>query len=108
MIGLPALYALTGVLFAGVAVMAATTRSNPKRFGNAAFWGLLAVAFLAGDVLPDLASGAIVIALVVLAGTGALGRGTPNTDHAARVAAAERHGNRLFAAALIIPAVVIA
>ena len=38
-------------MFAAFAVLSALDRSNPKRFGNAAFWGLVAVSFLAGDRL---------------------------------------------------------
>lgn len=104
MIGLPALYALTGTMFAAFAVLGWRDRSNPKRRGTAAFWGLMAVEFLLGDRLGDRGNGVVVILLAVLAGAGALGRGTVVADAARRVAAAARHGNRLFAAALIVPA----
>ncbi len=108
MIGLPQLYWLTGAMFAAFAVLGVRDRSNRKRFGTAAFWGLMAMDFLVGDRIGDLASGGIVVALAVLAGTGQLGRGTVAIDAARRIAAAARHGNRLFAAALIIPAVALA
>ncbi len=108
MIGLPQLYVLGGTLFAALAVRGAFDRSNPKRFGTAAFWGLLAVNFLAGDRIGDTGNGVILLALAALAGTGRLGRGVVAVDAAARTAAAARHGNRLFAAAMIIPAVALA
>lgn len=104
MIGLPALYALTGAMFAAFAVLGLRDATNPRRYGTAAFWGLMAVEFPAGDRLGDLGNGVLVVLLAVLAGAGALGRGTVVVDAARRVAAAARHGNRLFAAALIVPA----
>lgn len=104
MIGLPFLYALTGAMFAAFAGLGLVDRTNPRRFGTAAFWGLLATVFLAGDRIGDAACGAIVVALAVLAGAGALGRGRVAADDGAALAAAARHGNRLLAAALIVPA----
>jgi uncharacterized membrane protein len=104
MIGLPALYALAGAMFAAFAVLGLRDTSNPKRFGTTLFWGLMAVEFLAGDRIGDLGNGIVVVLLAVLAGAGALGRGTARVDAAGRQAAAARYGNRLFAAALIVPA----
>jgi uncharacterized membrane protein len=106
-IGLPQLYALAGAMFAAFALLGLRDRSNPKRRGNAAFWGLMALSFLGGDRIGDLGNGVIVLALAGLAGTGALGRGAPAVDGDARRAASNRRGNRLFAAALIIPAVAL-
>lgn len=105
MIGLPFVYTLAGLMFAAFAGLSAVDRSNSKRFGNAAFWGLLAVSFLAGDDLSDLGNGALVMGLVALAGFGALGRGQPATTSAeARRGEAGARGNKLFLPALIIPA----
>jgi uncharacterized membrane protein len=33
----------------GLRGLSATDRNNPSGFGNAAFWGLVAISFLAGD-----------------------------------------------------------
>jgi len=108
MIGLPQLYALAGAMFAAVALFGVRDRSNPKRFGNATFWGLLALSFLAGDRLDDVGNGVLVLALATLAGTGGLGRGVPvTTTVIERQALAARYGNALFAAALIVPAVAL-
>lgn len=108
MIGLPHLYAFAGVVFAAFALLSAADASNPKRFGNAAFWGLLATSFLAGDRLGDLGNGLLVLALVAIGGFSLMGRGAGATDAAARQASADARGNRLFLPALIIPATALA
>ncbi len=108
MIGLPFLYALAGLMFAGFAVSTLADRAHPRRFGSAAFWGLLALSFLAGDRLGDLGNGVLVLALVALAGTGRLGKGSPpTTSPEQRAASASKYGNRLFLPALIVPAVAL-
>ena len=104
LIGLPALYAFAGLVFATYALLGLADRSNAKRFGNFAFWALLALSMLAGDRLGDLGNGFLVLALVVIAGTGQMGRGSPPDENEARRAGALRHGNRLFLLALVIPA----
>ena len=108
MITLPWLYVLAGSMFAAFAVLSALDRSNRRRFGNALFWGLLATSFFFGDLLGDLANGALVLALVGLAGFGVLGRGNPpTTTPEERAASSERRGNKLFLPALIVPAVAL-
>ena len=108
MIGLGFVYGLAGLMFAAVAVLSACDGANPRRWGNAAFWGLVATSFLAGDRIGGLANGLIVIALALLAGLGALGQGRPaSTTPQQKLASAERLGNRLLIPALIIPAVAI-
>lgn len=105
MIGLAWLYALVGLLFAAVAVLSAIDRANPKRLGNGAFWGLMALSLLAGDRIGDVGNGVLVLALAALAASGAIGRGSPSTTRdAERARWSERLGNRLFLPALIVPA----
>jgi len=105
MIGLAFLYTVAGLLFAGWALLTLADRRHPKRIGSAAFWGLLALSFLAGDALGDLGNGLLVLALVAIAGTGQLARGSESTtDNADRAASARHHGNRLFLPALVVPA----
>lgn len=107
MIKLAAVYVLAGLMFAGFAAFSAFDRNNRKRFGNTAFWGLVALSFLAGDRIGDLANGILVLALAILAGLGLLGRGQPaTTSPQQRLALAERFGNRLFVPALVLPLVV--
>jgi uncharacterized membrane protein len=104
MITLHWLYMLAGAMFAGFAILSATDRSNAKRFGNAAFWGLMAVSLLAGDRIGDLANGLLVLGLAALAGFGLVGRGNPPTTSIdERERWSEKLGNRLFLPALIIP-----
>ena len=103
MIGLGHVYVLAGLVFAASAVLSARDATNPKRWVNAAFWGLLALSMLAGDRLGDLGNGVLVIALVLVAALGGLGRGASPDDSAGRQDRAARHGNRLFLLALVIP-----
>jgi uncharacterized membrane protein len=104
MIGLSFLYAVIGLLFAGWSIATLCDAGHPKRIGSAAFWGLLAVSFLAGDRLGDFGNGLLVLALVGLAGAGQVARGNPPTSSPAeREASAVKLGNRLFVPALIVP-----
>jgi uncharacterized membrane protein len=108
MIGLPLVYLLAGLMFAAFAGLSAADRENRKRFGNAAFWGLFAVSFLAGDHLGDLGNGALALALALIAGTGQLGTGAPKTTSPEeRETLAATYGAKLFVPALVIPALVL-
>ncbi|MDB5472085.1 MAG: putative rane protein [Caulobacter sp.] len=108
MIGLPVLYVIGGVFFAAMALLGAFDRGNPKRWGNLAFWGLLAVSFLFGSYIGDLANGVLVLALAGLAGFSALGPGKPNTTTPEeRRESAARLGAKLFIPALVIPLVTL-
>jgi uncharacterized membrane protein len=101
-------YLLAGVMFAAFAVFSALDRNNKKRLGNAVFWGLVAVSFLLGDRIGDLANGALVLALALIAGLGLLGRGAPaTTSPPERLALAQHFGNRLFVPALVLPAIIL-
>ena len=109
MIGVEQVYVLVGLVFAAVAVLSARDRANPRRWGNAAFWGLVAVSFLAGGRIGGFANGVVVIALALIAGLGGLGQGRPETTSPEeRQASALRLGDRLFLPALIVPAVSVA
>lgn len=108
MITLEHVYWLMGVLAAGVAWVNARDASNPKRWNNAAFWGLYAATFVAGSWLPHAVTGCLVIAMVAVASIGKLGQTTRESQTAAqREASAARWGNRLFLPALTIPAVTL-
>ena len=96
MIGLNFVYAVAGLTFAGFALLALVDR--PRRYGNAAFYALLALSFFAGDRLGDLGNGLLVIALTAIAGAGLI-KARPRTPSPERP-----RGNLLFAAALVIPA----
>ena len=104
------LYMLAGAMFAAFALLSLADRKAKKRFGNAAFWGLMAASLLGGSriaQLPDgdFINGLIVLGLVGLAGFGFIGRSNPKTtSDKEREAFAEIRGNKLFLPALIIPA----
>lgn len=108
MIGLTFLYAAAGLTFLVFAVLSLLDADHPKRFGNAGFYGLIALSFLAGDWLGDLGNGVLVLALVAIAGFGLIGRGAPaTTSPEERKAEAAQRKDRLFLPALIIPAVAL-
>ncbi len=107
MIVLTPIYVLIGLLLAGTAWHAARDPSHPRRAASAAFWGLLALAFLAGDFLPRTVVGAILVVIAVIAGLGGVARGRAESEASRRVAQAERLGHRLFVPALAIPLVTV-
>jgi uncharacterized membrane protein len=99
------LYGLAGATFAAFSLLSAADHSNRKRFGNAAFWGLMALSLLSGDYLGDFGNGLLVLGLAGLAGFGFLGRShPPTTSDDERATYSTRLGNKLFLPALIIPA----
>ena len=104
MITLHWLFALAGAMFAAFALLSALDRSHSKRFGNAAFWGLMALSLLGGDVIGDFGNGLLVLGLAGLAGFGFIGRShPPTTSDEEREAWSSKLGNKLFLPALIIP-----
>ncbi|MCX7970101.1 MAG: DUF979 domain-containing protein [Negativicutes bacterium] len=103
-VSLSAIYIVAGLLLAGMAVKSWRAVDSPGRRLTSVFWGLYALTFLAGDWLPPVVTGAIVILLALIAGVGGVkiapagsGAGQP-----ARTA-----GRRLFVPALAIPAVTL-
>ena len=108
MITLEHVYWIMGALSGGVAIVNLRDPGNPKRYNNAAFWGLYAVTFLIGSRIPHFASGCIVIAMVLVASIGKLGQGKgESASPEERAASAARWGNRLFIPALTVPAVTL-
>lgn len=104
MITLEWLYVLVGLMFAEFALL----NARDRRFGNAAFWGLMALSLLAGSYLGNFANGLLVLGLAGLAGSGALGRSTPETSSdTEREQFSKELGNKLFLPALVIPLVAL-
>lgn len=96
-------YGLTGLvllIFGGLSC-------RERRLGNGAFWIILGLIFLLGGVLPHWLTGLLVVAMVVLDGTGRVGRrGEQQPDPTARPAApryATPAGARIFWPVLAIP-----
>jgi uncharacterized membrane protein len=96
MITIQHVFWLVGAMFAAWALLSLADRTNRKRLGNFAFWGLIALSLIAGHRLGDVANGILVLALSGLATLKLIGRGAPSTNEAERDAAGERNGNRLF------------
>ncbi len=108
MIGLDVVYILAGLLFGAFALQHAFDVNAPRRWPKTLFWGSYALTFLLGSVLPDAASGALVVLMVLLAGFGGIGGGGGMAGSATeRLESARRFGNRLFVPALLIPAVAL-
>jgi uncharacterized membrane protein len=104
MINLHWLYALAGAIFAGFALGSVRDETNAKRWGNAAFWSLLAISFWFGDFFGDIGNGVLVLAVVAVAGLHLIGRGSKQSTTAEeRQHSSDRYGNWLFLPALIIP-----
>jgi uncharacterized membrane protein len=101
-------YWLAGLMMVGVAIVNARDAGNPRRFNNAAFWGIYSVTFLAGSYLPDIANGFLVIAMVLVASIRGLGQSRKESaTREEREASARKWGNKLFIPALAIPLVTV-
>ncbi len=102
------LYYLAGIILAITSAMTLTDRKHPKRYSSALFWGLFAIVFLAGDLLPPVWVGAGVVVMALIAGFGGVGAGKhrePSQDE--YIASARRLGHKLFVPALAIPLITV-
>jgi uncharacterized membrane protein len=97
-------YYVLGAMLLMVAWMALRDRHNPKRYSSAMFWALYAVIYLAGDWLPPVAAGLMMVAMALIAGFGGvtLGRYGERTPEERR-SSAQRLGHKLLIPALLIP-----
>lgn len=106
-------YWLVGGIFLVMAAQMLIDRSNPKRLGTAAFWGLLGLGFVYSTWVVDKSAppeplGVAVLVMVCLAGFGFTGRGEARTTTPEqRAESARRLGGKLFVPALAIPAVAL-
>jgi uncharacterized membrane protein len=103
-IGIDFFYYVLGAMLLMVAVMALRDVHNPKRYSSALFWALYALVYLAGEQLPPVAAGALMVVMALIAGFGgvALGRYGERTSDERRASAA-RLGHKLLLPALAIP-----
>ncbi|MGL4739856.1 MAG: DUF979 domain-containing protein [Sarcina sp.] len=62
-------YVLVGLLMAYTSFRVANDKSNPRRIGTCTFWGLLAVIFILGGVLPPAVVGGLLLIIGLLTGT---------------------------------------
>lgn len=95
---------IAGLCFGSVAVGVALDPTHPRRFGTAAFWGLLGMCFAFGKIMPPAIVGYLIVGLAVLAGTGSVrppgARAGGAFDGSAE---AERLGNCLLRPVILIP-----
>jgi len=104
---------LVGAVFLVMAAQMLFDRSNPKRFGSAAFWGLIGACFfystwVVQKTAPAEPLGVAVLVMICIGGFHFTGRGTPRTTGPEeRTALAARFGNKLFVPALTIPLVAV-
>jgi uncharacterized membrane protein len=93
-----------GAMLLMVAWMALRDRHNPKRYSSATFWALYALIYLAGEQLPPVAAGLVMVAMALIAGFGGvtLGRYGERTAQERR-GSARRLGHKLLIPALLIP-----
>ena len=109
MITIEHVYILMGLMLVPFAALSLTDRTNPKRIGNAAFWGVLAVAFLFGSHLSDFWNGILALAMIVIGGFDLMHKGSAaSATQDERIASAKARGNALFLPALIVPLVALA
>jgi uncharacterized membrane protein len=104
LLNLDAFYVIAGLFLLLVAGRIAVDRTQPKRWGSALFWALLAVTFLAGKSLPPAVVGYMMLVMVGLAATKQMGFvEKAGASPAERTTSAERLGNWIFLPALLIP-----
>ena len=107
-ISLTYIYYLTGIFMAIIAFFALKDKSNSKRILTASFWGLFAVSFIFGDIIPPLYMGVLVIVMAIIAGAGGVRLGMyDEVSQEHRLTQAKKLGSRLFLPALLIPLVTI-
>ena len=107
-ISLTYIYYLTGIFMAIIAFFALKDKSNSKRILTASFWGLFAVSFIFGDIIPPFYMGMLVIAMAIIAGAGGVRLGMyDEVSQEHRLTQVKKLGSRLFLPALLIPIVTI-
>ncbi|SDG65271.1 MULTISPECIES: DUF979 domain-containing protein [unclassified Duganella] len=97
-------YYVLGAMLLMIAFMALRDQHNPRRYSSALFWALYAVIYLAGEQLPPVAAGLLMVVMALIAGFGGvtLGRYGERTPEERR-ASAQRLGHKLLIPALLIP-----
>lgn len=97
-------YYVLGAMLLLIAGMALRDRHNPRRYSSALFWALYAVIYLAGDHLPPVAAGVLMVAMALIAGFGGVALGRHHERSAEqRTDSARRLGHKLLIPALLIP-----
>ena len=107
-ISLEYVYYIVGLVVAFISWLSFRDQSNAKRFLTGSFWGLYAVSFLFGAVIPPVYMGIILIVMALIAGCGGVRMGShAEPSHEERVEKSKILGNKLFVPALLIPVVTV-
>ena len=97
-----AIYAIVGVMLWAFAAFTAGDPTHPRPRESAAFWAVLGLLFGLGNWLPARVSGLLVVALVILDGSGRVQASPPRPAHPPQL------GGRVAIPILIIPAATLA
>lgn len=101
-------YAIAGVLLLANAALTAMDSRRSGRWPTALFWGLFGTLFLAGDWLPAVWSGVLVLAMCLLGGLNlVMPRPANKPDQSRALEGARRLGIKLFWPSLVIPGVTL-
>ncbi|PGS51133.1 DUF979 domain-containing protein [Bacillus sp. AFS041924] len=107
-INLEYIYYIAGIFLSIIAFLSFKDKSNSKRLLTGTFWGLFAISFIFGKVIPPMYMGVLVIIIALIAGFGGVRMGSYHqTTEEERKASAKKIGNKLFIPALLIPLVTI-
>ncbi|UUZ93600.1 DUF979 domain-containing protein [Paenibacillus sp. P25] len=107
-VNLEYVYYFAAVILAVITVLTLRDKGNPKRLLTASFWGLFAISFAFGKVIPPMYMGILAIVMALIAGFGGVRLGSYKrpTDEE-RSASAKRYGNKLFLPILLIPLITL-
>jgi uncharacterized membrane protein len=104
MVTLDFFYYVLGAMLLMIALMALRDRHNPKRYSSALFWALYALIYLAGEQMPPVAAGLLMVLMALIAGFGGVTLGRYDERSAEeRRGSAQRLGHKLLVPALLIP-----
>jgi uncharacterized membrane protein len=104
MVTLDFFYYVLGAMLLMIALMALRDRHNPKRYSSALFWALYALIYLAGEQMPPVAAGLLMVLMALIAGFGGVTLGRYDERSAEeRRDSAQRLGHKLLVPALLIP-----
>ncbi|KQQ47186.1 permease [Duganella sp. Leaf126] len=99
-------YIVVGLMLLAIAGMTLRDRHHPRRYSSALFWALYALLYLAGEALPPVAAGVLMLAMALLAGLGGVTAGRHGERTAQqRQESAARLRHKLLLPALAMPLV---
>jgi uncharacterized membrane protein len=104
MIKLGYVYDVFGTLMIVIGAFSWRDRSNRRRHTTGMFWVLLGISVLFADWMPPMYLGLLVVAMILIAGFGGVGRGSHEAlPDETQQSYAKRFGHQLFVPALLIP-----